>query len=240
VLTMTQPSHVESLISEHAPLVRKIAYKMVSRLPANIELDDLIQAGMMGLMEAARRYKEQVGAQFTTYATTCITGAINDELRRSDWLPRSVRDASKKIEKAIEELRIRNGRAPSENEIAQHLGLDSEEYAALLDKAQGVQIVFMGDGKDDEDTHQQSVESLPDDNDTPEELLQKVEFQKALSKYIDALPEREKLVLSLHYEQDLNYKEIAMVLDVSQGRVCQLRTQAIARIRSEMKKDGFL
>lgn len=242
-------STVEHLIQEYAPLVRKLALRLVSRLPSNVEVDDLIQAGMIGLLDAARRYKTQVGAQFGSYATTRINGAMMDELRNQDWLPRSTRAASKKLEEAIRQATQSLGRAPDDSEIAQHLGISDEEYSKLLDSAHGIQIVHYeslprpeniesADMSEDSQGYF-SINELASDHGDPLGNLSAADFKRTLVRVIEGLPEREKLVLSLSYAQDLNYKEIGEVVGLSQGRVCQLRAQAIARIRAQMNQEHW-
>ncbi len=233
----------EALVQEHAPLVRRIALQLVARLPSSIELDDLIQAGMLGLLDAISRYREMPSAQFTTYATQRIRGAMLDELRTLDWAPRGVRERAKRIEDTIQILEQRLGRPPAEGEIAAELGLSLAQYQTMLQEAHGAQLLYL----EDLETMQESAanaddaSALPFDleaqhQDAPYSALATKAFQQALADAIDKLPEREKLVLSLSYEQGLNLKEIGLVLDVGEARVCQLRSQAIARLRARLKE----
>lgn len=241
-------TETELIIREHAPLVRRLALRMVSRLPASIALDDLIQAGMIGLMDAARRYKTQFGAAFESYATTRITGAMLDELRSQDWVPRSTRAAARKVEQAIQEATRKVGYAPSDREVAECLGMSLEEYRDLLMEAQSVQIVHYenalencsGEDQDtDSELIRQILESAQSEYGDPVEQLMASDFGRALAKAISQLPEKEQLVLALSYEQDLNYKEIGQVMDLTQGRVSQIRTQAIARLRTILKAQDW-
>jgi len=224
----------DRLVSRHAPLVRRLALQLAARLPASVELDDLMQAGMIGLIEAVRRYQVSPDAQFETYATLRIRGAMLDELRNQDWLPRSVRNKAKSIEDAVRRLSQRLLRPASEAEIAQELGLSLPQYHALLEDAQGMQIVHSEDlahpHNEGSDTR---VPDTPQENPPLDQLLAQ-DLRQTLIQALDQLPEREKLVLSLQFEQDLNQREIARVLAVSEGRVSQLRTQAVARIRSQL------
>lgn len=236
------PSTEDLLIAKHAPLVRRIALQLVSRLPASVELDDLLQAGMMGLLDAVRRYQENPDAQFETYATTRIRGAMLDELRAQDWMPRSVRSKTRSIEHAIHGLNHKLLRAPTEGEIAQELNMPLAEYQQLLEEARGVQVVHYEDlarnidesAASPADTGFDDGASLSSQWGNPLNRLMSDGLRGALVSAIKNLPEREQLLLSLQFEQDLNQKEIAAVLGVTEGRVSQLRSQAVARIRSAL------
>ncbi|MEP7062195.1 MAG: RNA polymerase sigma factor FliA [Betaproteobacteria bacterium] len=221
-------------IREFAPLVRRLAHHLAARLPASVELDDIIQAGMIGLMDAASRYEEGHGTQFETFASQRIKGAMLDELRQNDWMPRSVRKTLRQIEKAIARLEQRHARAPKEEEIARELGISLADYQSQLGAARGMELVLFDDlGRADDDDY--LARHVPDNRENPSARLEDRQFREALMRGIDALPEREKLLLSLYYEQELNFKEIAAVLEVSESRVCQLHGQAVARLRARMK-----
>lgn len=230
----------DELIAEHAPLVRRLALQLASRLPANVELDDLMQAGMMGLLDAVRRYQAQEDAKFETYATTRIRGAMLDELRGQDWLSRGARSKARDIEAAVQRVQQRELREASEQEIAAELGVSLPEYHAMLDDASGVQLVHYEDLASDEG--RETLERLAADEediaqhqDNPLSLLMSHNLHQAVVRAIEALPEREKLLLSLQFEHDLNQKEIAAVMGVTEGRISQLRSQAVARIRAKLK-----
>jgi RNA polymerase sigma factor for flagellar operon FliA len=227
-------SDKEECLKEYAPLVKRIAHHMMVKLPNSVEVDDIIQAGMIGLLDAAGRYDEFRGAQFETYAAQRIRGAMLDELRGADWLPRSMRRDMRRIEAAIHRLQQQLGRAPAESEIAKELGVALPEYQQMLQEARGAQLVYY------EDFHNEDDEDFFDrhnfDNDSnPLALLQDERFRVALIKAIDNLPERERLMMALHYEQDLNLREIGEVMEVSESRVCQLHSQAVARLRGSLK-----
>ncbi len=234
-----------ALIEKYAPLVRRQALLLVSRLPSSVELDDLIQAGMIGLLDAVRRYQVMVEAQFETYAVTRIRGAMVDELRSQDWLPRSVRTKARQIDNAVTLLRQQLMREPLESEIAEQLGLTIEQYYQLLEEASGVQVLHYEDLARREEGAGDALEFLsggakpssPLEN--PLLQLESQALRGALISAIDQLPEREKLLLSLQFEQDLNQKEIAMVMEVTEGRVSQLRSQAIARIRAALSREQW-
>jgi len=224
------------LITQYAPLARKLALQLLARLPASVELDDLVQAGMMGLLDAVRRYREMPEAQFQTYATTRIRGAMLDELRSQDWLPRSVRVKFRRIEQAVQRLEQSLGRAPVEAEIADELEMTLAEYQALLYDAQGVQVMHYEDfGAGDEDSGGWAERvAAGESGGDPLAHVMGQGLRAAIVAAIEELPEREKLLLSLCYEQGLNLKEIGAVMGVSEGRVCQLRSQATARIRAKL------
>jgi len=221
-------------LQEHAALVKRIAHHMMLKLPGSVDVDDLIQAGMIGLLDAASRYDELRGAQFETYAAQRIRGAMLDELRGADWLPRSMRRDTRRIENAISKLQQRLGRAPTETEIANEMSVSLFEYQQLLQEARGAQLVYY------EDFHNEDEDSFFDRHDysteaNPLELLQDERFRTALVQAIERLPERERLLMGMHYEQEMNLREIGEVMGVSESRVCQLHSQAVARLRTTLR-----
>lgn len=232
--TATGALDVEQRIADYAPLVRRMAHHLAAKLPASVEIDDIIQAGMIGLMDAAARFEEEQGFQFETFATQRIRGAMLDELRQNDWLPRSLRKSLRKIETVVAKLEQRMGRPPGEGEIARELGVSLDEYQRQLQEARGYQLVHLEDfGHDDDDSFLER--NFPDERENPFERVHDARFRAALVASIDKLPEREKLLLGLYYEQELNFKEIAAVLEVSESRVCQLHSQAVVRLRGKMR-----
>jgi RNA polymerase sigma factor for flagellar operon FliA len=232
--TATGTLDVEQRVTEFAPLVRRMAHYLASKLPASVEIDDIIQAGLIGLMDAAQRFEESQGFKFETFASQRIKGAMLDELRQSDWLPRSARKSMRQIETAIAKLEQRLGRPPAERELAAELGLTLEAYQELLLEARGTQLLHLDDfGQEGEDSYLET--HCPDERENPLDRLSDKRFRAALIQAIEHLPEREKLLMSLYYEQDMNFKEIAAVMEVSESRVCQLHSQAVARLRSKLK-----
>lgn len=219
-------------IKRYAPMVRRMAHHLLARLPASVELDDMIQAGMMGLMDALARYEDAHGAQFETYAAQRIRGAMLDGLREQDWLPRGVRRAQRRIDAAMQALEQTLGRAPSESELAARLGLSLADYRELLQEARGTQLVFIEDLPDGEERIEREG---PDPNADPLARLQDKKFRKALVAAIERLPERERLVMGMYYEQELNLREIAGVLGVTESRICQLHSQAVSRLRARLR-----
>lgn len=226
------------ILAQHVPLVKRLAHHMKAKLPPSVEVDDLIQAGMMGLLDAVNRYEETHGAQFETYAVQRIRGAMLDELRGSDWLPRGIRQNMRKIETAVSTLQQRLGRPPNETEIAAELKVSVLEYQSMLADGGGHQLIYY------EDFHDEGKENFidrycVDESGDPLNSLLDDAFRQALIKSIEALPEREKLMMSLYYEQELNLKEIGAVMGVSESRVCQLHSQAIARLRTKLRSDSW-
>jgi RNA polymerase sigma factor for flagellar operon FliA len=225
----------ENYVSQYAPLVKRVAHQMLSKLPANVEVDDLIQAGMIGLMDAVERFEDDHGAKFETFASQRIRGAMLDELRAGDWLPRSVRRNQRTIESAITKLEHRTGRSPNEGEIARELGMDLPQYHELLSDAKGAQLCNYDDADGGDDGEDFFSCRVGDSSSDPSNMLAEKRFQLSLVNAIEALPDREKTLMGLYYEQDLNMKEIAAVMGVTESRVCQLHSQAVARLRGRLK-----
>lgn len=232
--TATGIKDKEDFFDEFAPLVKRIAYHMMAKLPASVQVDDLIQAGMIGLLDAINRYEGSYGRQFESYAAQRIRGSILDELRDADWLPRSVRKKMRQIEVAVTKLEQQNGCAPSELELADELQISLDEYHTTLQSARGAQLIYYEDFQQDDD--EPFLDRLMiDDGRNPLDLLVDESLRKSLVDAIENLPPREKLVMGMHYEQEMNLREIGEVLGVSESRVCQLHTQAIARLRGRLR-----
>lgn len=234
----TAAAQTEIQVSDYLPMVKKIAGLLISRLPASVDINDLVQVGVIGLMEAARQFDAGQGVQFETFASQRVRGAMLDELRRADWLPRQVRRNARQIEEAITKLEQKLGRVPQEREIAAELSLDLAEYQGMLGECKGLSLVHFGDMEDsDGDGPSDVVANVEDKNAAlPLDALTDAGFRAMLVEAIKALPERDQLVMSLYYEQELNLKEIGAVLGVSESRVCQLHSQAIMRLRSRLKE----
>ena len=223
----------EQLVQRFVPLVKRIAYHLMARLPASVQFEDLVQNGMLGLLDAIDRFEEGFGAQFETYASQRVRGAMLDGLRENDWLPRQLRRELRRIEAMINQLEHEHGRAPSERELADALGMSLADYQKTLGDARGHQLLyfedFTGDGEEDFlDRH------FTDNDSDPLNVLEEKNLQQALVGAIERLPEREKLMMALYYEQDLNLREIGEVMGVTESRVCQLHSQAVARLRSQI------
>ena len=225
----------DGAMRQYAPLVKRIAHHMMSKLPPSVQLDDIVQAGLIGLMDALGRYEQAQGVQFETYATQRIRGAMLDELRANDWLPRGVRRTQRKIETTLARLEQKLGRAAGEREAAAELGVPLEEYQEMLHEARGGQLLYIEDIGDEDGEPHAAVRHAAETEADPLKALQDDRFRGALIKAIEKLPEREQTVMSLYYEQDLNFREIAAVLEVTESRVCQLHSQAVARLRAKLK-----
>jgi len=224
------------LLIQHAPMVKKMAHLMKARLPPSVEVDDLIQAGMIGLLDAASRYEEVRGAQFETYAIQRIRGAMLDELRSNDWMPRGMRQNMRKIEEAIHKMEQKLGRPPNESEVAKQLKVSVEVYQEMLSDGVGHQLIYYEDfyesGSEEHFLDRHNTEVAED----PLQMLIDTGFREAVVGAIEALPEREKILMGLYYEQEMNLKEIGAIMGVSESRVSQLHSQAIARMRARLKE----
>jgi RNA polymerase sigma factor for flagellar operon FliA len=219
----------EAFIREHAPLVKRIAHHLLARLPSIIQAEDLIQAGMMGLIEAARNFDEQKGAAFVTYAGIRIRGAMLDEIRKGDWAPRSVHKNSRRVAQAIKEIENTTGRNARDTEIAKTLGIGLEDYHQMLQDSNSTRIFAFEDlGVNEEVLDASSLNPTS----SPLEKLQKEDFRKKLATEISRLPEREKMVLALYYDEELNLREVGEVLGVSESRISQIHSQAMLRLKS--------
>jgi RNA polymerase sigma factor for flagellar operon FliA len=225
-----------AMLKQYSPLVRRLAHQMIAKLPANVEIDDLIQVGMIGLSDALTRFDVAQGVQFETFATQRIRGAMLDELRGSDWMSRGDRRHQRTIEAAVHKLEQRLGRAPSEGEIAAELGMKLTDYQELLGKVRGTQLVYLEDMSGDDGDEDFLDRHVADTEANPLARLSDRKMREALVKAIENLPEREQYVMSMYYEHDMNLKEIAAVLGVTESRVCQLHSQSIARLRARLRE----
>nr|WP_315491203.1 RNA polymerase sigma factor FliA [uncultured Rhodoferax sp.] len=225
-----------ALIKQYQPLVRRLAHYMMAKLPASVEVDDLIQVGLIGLADALSRYESAQGVQFETFATQRIRGAMLDELRGNDWMSRGSRKSQKEIETTMRRLEHRLGRSPIESEIAAEMGMSLLDYQSLLGKVRGTQLVYLEDmsrnGEEDDSFLDRHV---ADNEADPMNMLRDHRLRESLIAAIKSLPEREQYIMSMYYEQDMNLKEIAAVLDVTESRICQLHSQSIARLRAKMR-----
>ncbi len=226
----------EQRLGRHLPMVRRIAAQMAAQLPASVDIADLEQAGMIGLWDALERGQEQAPGQFGAYAAIRIRGAIYDELRRQDWLPRRSRAQERAIHKAMGELTQSLGRPPEDQEIAARLGWELSHYHAVLAQT-SMQLLYLedlglADGQDFTERHADLSIARPD------EALQDEQLERDLQAAIEGLPERERLILSLYYQEELQLKEIGEVLEVSESRISQLMKQAVMRLRASLRDHG--
>jgi RNA polymerase sigma factor for flagellar operon FliA len=229
----------DELLNMHAVLVKKLAYQLKAKLPPSVELDDLIQAGMMGLLDAINRYEDTHGAVFETYAAQRIRGSMLDELRSADWLPRSVRKNMRDVEVAISQLEQELGKPPTESDVAKKLQLTLENYYVMLGDCSGHQLVYYEDFHDADQGEHFLDRFQTDYSNDPIKTLLETDFRDALIHAINALPEREKILMGLYYEQELNLKEIGAVMNVSESRISQLHSQAVARLRANLKEKSW-
>ncbi len=225
------PASSDELIREHAGLIKRIAQHLAARLPSTVEIDDLIQAGAVGLLESARRFDPSHGASFSTYATIRIRGAMLDQLRSYDWSPRSTRRKIREMSKAIQEIEMRTGSAAQPSEVASAMDMDPSEYGKLLQDSASFSLYSLDDLLERRgDSVFGSTAADPLDN------LERRTARDELKAVIESLPEREQLVLSLYYDQECNLREIGEILNVSESRVCQIHGQTLARIRARLVK----
>ena len=216
----------EALVMRHAELVKRIAYHLAGRLPASVEVDDLIQAGMLGLLEAAANYSEGRGASFETYAGIRIRGAMLDGLRKLDWAPRSVHRKARAVAKAIREIESEIGREARDVEVAERMGMKLSDYHRIVEDSAGCQISSL--------TTEEGEITLTDSSADPFRDVVDEDFRAALTEAIAGLPERERLVMSLYYDDELNLKEIGAALRVSESRICQIHGQALVRLQARL------
>ncbi|WP_341706114.1 RNA polymerase sigma factor FliA [Halopseudomonas sp.] len=218
----------DRLVEQYAPLVKRIAYHLLGRLPSSVQVEDLMQAGMIGLLEASRKFDFGKGASFETYAGIRIRGAMLDEVRKGDWAPRSVHRNTRMVSDAMRAVEARLGRDAKDHEVAAELDMSLEEYYAILSDTAGSKLFSF------DDLLESGAPADVQGGEEPLSGLQDERFRGALIEAIDTLPERERLLLSLYYEEELNLKEIGAVLGVSESRVSQLHSQCAARLRAKL------
>jgi RNA polymerase sigma factor for flagellar operon FliA len=221
-----------TLLEQHTVLVKRIAYHLLARLPASVQVDDLIQSGMIGLFEAANNFDNGKGASFETFAGIRIRGAMLDEMRRGDWTPRSVHKNSRMISEAIKQLEAQFGRDVSDIEVAEKLDISLNDYHHILNEVSTGKILGIDDLGVSEDAIKVGDDYHGDD---PYQNIEQSAFKKGLAQCIKSLPEREALVLSLYYDEELNLREIGQILDVSESRVSQIHSQAMHRLKGRMQ-----
>jgi RNA polymerase sigma factor for flagellar operon FliA len=228
-----QTGGTDERVMQHAPLVKRIAYHLLSRLPDSVQADDLIQAGMLGLLEAIKNYDASQGASFDTYAGIRIRGSMLDEVRRSDWTPRSVHKKSRMVSDAIRTIENRTGHEARDVDVAEHLGIAIDEYNRILQDSNSCRVFSVEELAQDGDHY---LDEAVDQEESLAEGLTRESFQRAMAKAIMSLPERERLVISLYYDEELNLREIGEILNVSESRVSQICTQAVLRLRSRLSE----
>ena len=225
-----QKDQRDQRIIEHIGLVKRIAYHLITRMPQNVQVDDLIQSGMLGLIEASKHYDPTQGASFETYAGIRVRGAMLDDVRHSDWSPRSLHRKMRQVREAIQQIENATGRDARDQEIADKLKITLQEYHGIRRDSANAQI-FSLDQEEEDPGYQSRLKSSQSD---PLEALQTTSFKANLAKVIASLSEREQMVMSLYYNEELNLKEIGQVLEISESRVSQIHSQALKNIRSKM------
>ncbi len=231
----------EELLRTHMPMIRHHAEQLLRRTPASVELEDLVQAGVVGLLDAASRYDPEKGVPFGAFASFRVRGAMTDFLRSMDWMPRALRDAAKDVQEAMRALEQKLGRPASEEEIAAYLGVSIEEYRERLTSVRAMSVVSFDDlpVRNEEGDLLDVLETIAGDpHDEPERQIALAEFTEALARAIEALPARERVLLTLYYFEELSMKEVALILGVTESRVSQLHAQMVLRLRAHLGLDA--
>lgn len=223
----SQESALNDTVIKHVPLVKRIAYHLMSRLPPSVQADDLIQAGMIGLLEAARNYDPNQGASFETYAVIRVRGAMLDEIRKADWAPRSVHRKARKLAAVIREIENRTGRDARDHEVAEELEITLNEYHKMLQDVSGYRVLSYDDMTSEGD-------GISDHLPRSQENIQRADFKGSLAKAIAGLPERESMVITLYYDEKLGLHDIGSVLGIRESRVSKILSQALIRLQARM------
>ena len=227
-----QQNRTALLVEQYAPLVKRIAHHLLARLPATVQLNDLIQSGMVGLLEAAQKFDAAKGASFETFAGIRVRGAMLDDVRKDDWAPRSVHRNARRVSEAIKAVEARTGRDATDQEVATELGIPLDEYYTYLQDSAGTRLFSFEEVVEHDETALKPSGSPTADS--PLDGVQQQAFQENLAEAIGTLPERERMVLALYYQEELNLKEIGSLLGVSESRVSQIHSQAALRLRTRL------
>lgn len=227
-----QQSRTALLVEQYAPMVKRIAHHLLARLPNTVQLNDLIQSGMVGLLEAAQKFDASKGASFETFAGIRVRGAMLDDVRKEDWAPRSVHRNARRVSEAIKAVEARTGRDATDPEVAAELGIPLEEYYTYLQDSAGTRLFSFEEVTEQDESALKPLSTSA--SDSPFDGVQQQAFQENLAEAIGSLPERERLVLALYYQEELNLKEIGSVLGVSESRVSQIHSQAALRLRTRL------
>lgn len=229
-----QAGEITALVERHSPMVKRIAHHLLGRLPANVQVNDLIQSGMVGLLEASRKYDASKGASFETFASIRVRGAMLDDVRKEDWAPRSVHRNARSIAQAIKTIEGRTGRDAQDNEVADELGISLDDYYRYLQDSAGTRLFSFDDITENDESVLSIQENKSKMGTDPLDGVQQQHFKSNLAQAIGTLPDRERLVLALYYREELNLKEIGSILGVSESRVSQIHSQAALRLRSRL------
>ena len=225
----------EDMVEQHAPLVKRIACHLINRLPASVQLEDLIQAGMIGLLEATRNYDKNQGASFETYAGIRIRGSMLDEIRKNDWAPRSVHRKARMVAEAVREIEHEQGRDARDTEIAESLDISLGDYYKILQNNSYHKILSFEDMGTGDDS---ILDNMSNNDPGILDGLQREDMQQIVTGAIASLPERERLVMALYYDEELNLREIGAVMGVSESRVSQIHSQAVIRLQARMSNSS--
>jgi len=228
----------EEVIKRYSPMIKYVANRIAMRLPPHIEVDDLISVGVLGLMDAISKYDSNRGAKFKTYAEFRVRGAILDELRAMDWVPRSIRQKASKVDKVVQELQAKLSRSPEDEEVAKEMGISLDQFHDTLNETKSIPVFSLEDlGIAKESGEQQSLlDCLAGKADAdPQTQIRLIELKEIIAKAIDALPEKERLMVSLYYYEELTMKEIGAVLEITESRVSQIHSKAVYRLRTKLK-----
>ncbi len=229
--------NLEQIVDQFGPMVKYVAGRIAQRLPTHVELDDLVSAGVLGLMDAVKKFDASRGAKFKTYAEFRVRGAILDELRSMDWAPRSVRQKASKLETAAQKLQVRLRRYPEGDEIAREMGISLSAYFDVLNDIQNLPVLSLEDiGVDRESGEQKNLlDCLAGKGDCPQAQLRLNEIKETLARSIESLPGRENMVVALYYYKEMTMKEIGAVLGITESRVSQLHSKAVFRLRAKLR-----
>jgi len=231
-------SQENSLVEQHLPLVRTVVGRLAMTLPSHVNVDDLYSAGLVGLLNAVRRFNPKSGCSFESYARVRIRGAIFDELRRLDWVPRSVHEKARKIEKVMQELTQRTGGVPSNAEMARAMKISEDDYEHLLEEVRPATYVCLDSGQNGEGEHCSPYDYIPDETQAdPDRQLEVRELARMIEGRLEKLPEIQRKVLALYYFEDLRLREIAEAFGLTESRICQIHAQAILAIKSLLAKE---
>ena len=228
----------EEVIIRYSPMIKYVANRIAMRLPPHIEVDDLISVGVLGLMDAISKYDSSRGAKFKTYAEFRVRGAILDELRAMDWVPRSIRQKASSVDKVVQSLQVKLSRSPEDQEVAKEMGISLEQFHTTLNETKSIPVFSLDDlGIAKDSGEQQSLlDCLAGKADAdPQTQIRLTELKEIIAKAIDTLPEKERLMVSLYYYEELTMKEIGAVLEITESRVSQIHSKAVYRLRTKLK-----
>jgi RNA polymerase sigma factor for flagellar operon FliA len=236
------PEMREKLLVQYLPLVRRVAVRMVGSLPRSIRLDDLVSAGVMGLLSSLDNFDPTLGIKFETFAMNRIRGAMVDSLRELDWVPRSVRQKARLLERAVEELTQKLMRVPEDGEIAEHLNISMDEYLRMLDEVNVTVLLSLDDSFPTQSGEGSTLADVTCDPSAPshQERVEEKELRELLVRNLKSLPEQEKLVLALYYYEELTFKEIGDVLRLTESRVSQIHSKAVLQLRAAVRRNVSL